>query len=136
VAGAYCIDDVPPGSYDIECKVDDYLVAYVRDVVVEDTLVGADLDLIAPALRIRAWPNPASSRVSLDISTAVATRVRLEIFDSRGRYVRGWEGESSEHHQLIWNFLDRRGQPVPAGVYFARLSANGDRRVTRILRLP
>jgi hypothetical protein len=135
-SGAYCIDGIPAGVYDLEYRVDSYLVDYVRDVAVNDEQVAINVDLVAPRWHLVAWPNPSSRRVFLEFSTSTSGPVRMEVFDVRGRRVRGWEGSGGENTTMSWNFRDAAGRLVPAGVYFARLSDGRKTRVTRILRIP
>ena len=135
-SGFYCIEDIPPGTYDLECRVDDYLAAFVRDVVVTDTQVGVGIDITPSRLRLSARPNPASTRVILEFSSRTPNPIRIEIFDLQGRRLRGWEGEGGRTHIMNWSFRDNRGRPVPAGIYFARLSTGGHHRTVRILRIP
>ena len=134
--GVYCIDGISPGVYDLEYRVDNYLIDYVRDVAVNDEQVGINMDLVASRWHLVAWPNPSSSRVFLEFSTDTSDLVRVEVFDVRGRRVRGWEGNGGENTTMTWNFRDAAGRLVPAGVYFARLSGGRQTRVTRILRIP
>jgi len=53
-------------------------------------------------------------------------RVRLEIFDARGRLVRTLFDAvqaGPQWYTAVWNGRDQGGRPAPGGVYFARLRA-------------
>ena len=71
-------------------------------------------------------PNPFSGVTTLQIGSTVAGEASIEVFDVSGRRVRaervplaaGWQG-------LAWNGLDDDGKPLPSGVYFYRIHANG-----------
>ncbi len=74
-------------------------------------------------------PNPlrAGSGGALVFSLAHAGPARVEVFDLSGRRVatvfdaRGAEGEN----RVAWDARDQHGRPVPGGIYFYRLSAEG-----------
>ena len=69
--------------------------------------------------RIRAWPNPARGAIRFELSGDPAPR-EIEILDPAGRLIaRIAPGPVPE-----WDGYDRQGQPVPAGIYFARVSGS------------
>jgi len=115
--GAYCVTNVPPATYDLEFRVDNYVAAYVRNVVVTDD--ASDVDVALGRRRLDAFPNPAQAIVHLriDVTQAPAT---LEVFDARGRFVRGWRAAELGVRSVSWDFRDVQGSPLPAGVYFLR----------------
>lgn len=90
----------------------------------------------APAPRAVAFappsPNPSRGLTTLHFNLARAARVRLNVYDAAGRPVRELaHGPLSEgDHEIPWDLRDGRGQAVGAGLYFARLEADG-RVVTR-----
>jgi murein DD-endopeptidase MepM/ murein hydrolase activator NlpD len=83
-------------------------------------------------------PNPFASATTLTYSVAKAGRVRLAIYDLSGRRVRelldAWRPALAEE-SVTWNARDDRGQPVPGGVYFCRLSMGGRQLTRRLIRL-
>ncbi|MFZ1946205.1 MAG: C25 family cysteine peptidase [bacterium] len=85
--------------------------------------VGAET-LSAGALRVVVSPNPSSSGGVVRFGLPMREKVKLEVFDVRGRsvvvlvdgeYDGGW-------HIARWNGLDSRGARVAPAVYFARLT--------------
>ncbi len=52
-----------------------------------------------------------------------SARIRLEIFDIRGRSVVSLSDNrfSGKNHSLVWNGLDKRGRRVPMGIYIIYL---------------
>jgi flagellar hook assembly protein FlgD len=64
-------------------------------------------------------------------------QVTLAVFDISGNKVavledyRAWAGS----HQVIWDGQNSSGQPVSSGLYFYRLSIDGDRSVTKRMLL-
>lgn len=77
-------------------------------------------------------PNPAANDVLLRIDLPRATQVRLVVFDGAGRRMRMLASGILDPgvHPIRWDLRDDRGAPAPAGLYFARLDAEG-RRFTR-----
>jgi rhodanese-related sulfurtransferase len=83
-----------------------------------------------------ASPSPFSTttRITFSIpSTQSSGHVRLSIYDSRGRLVaRPVDGERSPGtHQTDWDGSDRLGRQMPGGIYFYRLTWNGESRTGR-----
>ncbi|MEZ4387979.1 MAG: T9SS type A sorting domain-containing protein [Candidatus Krumholzibacteriia bacterium] len=70
-----------------------------------------------------AAPNPFNPRTDLRFEVPQAGRVRLELFDVRGRRVaRLVDAElPAGEHRTEWNGRDGNGREVPSGVYLARL---------------
>ena len=72
-------------------------------------------------------PNPAASHATLRFALPREARVSLSVFDVGGRLVRelaaGTAGPGA--HTVTWNLLDRDGQRVSNGVFFARLAVDG-----------
>jgi subtilisin family serine protease len=83
-------------------------------------------------------PNPASRVATLGFSLASAGRARLAIFDAAGRQVRVLaEGTfAGGPRSFAWDLRDANGRPSPAGLYFARLEADGRVQVRRIAVAP
>ena len=72
-------------------------------------------------------PNPASGPLVLRFTLTHEASVRLAIFDASGRRVRGLTSgaEPAGEHALAWDLRDEGGRVVDAGLYFARLEAEG-----------
>ena len=69
-------------------------------------------------------PNPFNPRTSITFGVADAGRVRLRIFDLRGRIVRTLVDENfgdAGEFTVRWNGTDDDGHRVPSGVYHYRL---------------
>ena len=73
---------------------------------------------------IGLYPNPFNSAVAIDFDTDEPGRVSLEVYDIMGKLVNTLiDGDMSGGvHRTIWNATDDKGQAVPSGVYFIRLS--------------
>jgi cathepsin K len=68
-------------------------------------------------------PNPFNPRTTLSYDVPRTGRVRLAVFDIRGRLVRELVNGTvaAGRHTAVWDGRDRGGQSVAAGVYFARM---------------
>ena len=69
-------------------------------------------------------PNPFESRAAIQVRiTEDAKRLRLDIYDVRGRHVRRVADErlARGDHSLVWDGTGDSGSPLPQGVYFYRL---------------
>ncbi len=138
LAGAFCIHSIPQGTYDLEVRVDDHQVAYVRGVVIGVTTAveiaagEGGLQLLRPA------PNPASDRTRIAWTLPAPARVKLAIYDVRGSLVRGWRAAllPAGSHALEWDLRDSNRRAVAAGTYFVHLEAGGARRLRSIVRIP
>jgi endonuclease/exonuclease/phosphatase family metal-dependent hydrolase len=88
---------------------------------------------IPQTLRIlSAYPNPFNSSIAIDYEVATPGAVTLRVVNVLGQEVKMlWNGgvESGIHH-MWWDGTNRKGLPVPSGVYFVDLD-NGRNRVMK-----
>jgi hypothetical protein len=89
--------------------------------VVETPGRGDELHLRPPL------PNPFNPRTTIAFDLPAASRVRLSVFDLRGRLVRTLldESRSAGRHDVVWEGRSDQGRRVASGVYLLRLEANG-----------
>ncbi|HVP39132.1 MAG TPA: FlgD immunoglobulin-like domain containing protein [Candidatus Saccharimonadales bacterium] len=91
-----------------------------------------------PVLRL-ALPAPNPSRVTTRLSFEVPSRgrVRVEVFNVAGARVRTLldAALAPGPGSVTWDGSDARGQLVPSGLYFVRLSAAGQTAARKVLRL-
>jgi len=67
-------------------------------------------------------PNPARDKVVFRFGLPQPARVRISIFDVRGRLVRTThEAYRAGWHETTWRLRDRQGRSIAAGIYVARL---------------
>jgi hypothetical protein len=80
------------------------------------------------------WPNPGIGVIHLAVSTPGPAWVRLAVFDVQGREVALLaDGDMPPgRHEINWDGT-ARGVRVPAGIYFARATANGQTQVQRLV---
>lgn len=81
---------------------------------------------------LRGFPNPSRQEVSVQFTLSTPSRVKLEIVDVAGRLVRRFEHGMMPvgAQRVLWDGHDANGLAVPAGMYFAVLTTNGDRQAS------
>jgi hypothetical protein len=93
--------------------------------------------LRAPPARLtsRAWPNPWRADVSFQLGAAVGGPATLRVFDTAGRQVWSDAAAAGGDAVFTWNGRDRRGRPLPPGLYFYRLAAGGRQSGGKVIRI-
>lgn len=116
----------------------DYVVLGVTYTLVWDTRPPVDVP-DAPVERFElafggATPNPMRGATALEFTLSRCGAVRLEIFDLRGRCLRQLVDANLDagRHAVSWDGRTHTGTSAPAGVCWARLSAEGQEIVRRI----
>ncbi len=73
------------------------------------------------------WPNPTRSGVSIDFTLAAAGRLKLAVYDVRGRLIRTIRDSEARagFHTVDWDGRDSAGAGVGSGVYFCVISTEG-----------
>jgi photosystem II stability/assembly factor-like uncharacterized protein len=80
----------------------------------------ASLNFAAPS------PNPSRGPVTFSFALPRESAARLTVHDVAGRVVRTlWNGPADGDRTVVWDRRDDAGQALAAGVYFARLEAEG-----------
>lgn len=81
------------------------------------------------------YPNPFNPTTDFALVLPVPGRVRLVVYDLRGRVVATVLDEQRSSGELVsrWDGRNDNGQPVAAGVYFARLEQAGRSDVRKIV---
>jgi hypothetical protein len=102
--------------FDFQGLVQSFVVDLGGVAAAPDRPRAADLALIG----IR--PNPFNPATTIELSLVRAGRIRLEVFDARGRLVRMvHDGQlGAGFHSLPWDGRDDAGRAVASGVYYAR----------------
>ena len=85
-------------------------------------VAAANLDTPRSRL-LRNMPNPFNPSTVIPFAIAAAGPVFLDVYGADGRWIANLASgfRSAGTHQVAWNGLDHAGQPVPSGIYVARL---------------
>ncbi|MFH1690240.1 MAG: alpha-amylase family glycosyl hydrolase [Candidatus Eisenbacteria bacterium] len=93
-------------------------------------------DLPGTGLRLeRNYPNPFSPSTTIRYSLPTRSHVRLGVYDVAGREVGVLQDgvQAEGPHEARWEGADRSGQPLSAGMYFVRLAAGGESRMSKMM---
>jgi len=96
---------------------------------------GVDYPVHPFALR-QNRPNPFSIDTSIRFSLSRSGSASIILYDLQGRAVRRLGGRrvlEEGEHRAIWDGKDDRGRPLPSGVYFYKLRANGRERARKAI---
>jgi hypothetical protein len=90
--------------------------------------VSAAGDVPGPVTLAQNYPNPFNPRTTIAFNLQKAGRVKLQVYDLRGRLVRTLvdEPRGAGEHRVVWDGLDRQGSGSAAGMYFYRLETGGE----------
>jgi len=111
---------LPDGKTSVLVSVDGALTGGRRFTAPLDLMVKA----LAP-LAVTVFPNPMRKSTTITFRISVPGRLKVELFDSRGRRCRYlWrDGVLPDgYHDLTFDGRSDRGDRLPAGVYFYRVS--------------
>jgi hypothetical protein len=75
-----------------------------------------------------AGSNPTRGTARLEMALPRASDVEVKVYDVRGRQVRDLASGAfnAGRHLLRWDGQNQAGTPVGAGIYFARMTVNGE----------
>jgi hypothetical protein len=134
--GSFCIASVPAGTYDLEVLRDDYVVAYLRGVVVTEAAVDVAVTAGDGVALAHPMPNPAISSTTLRWTLPRDGEVRIRVFDAAGRFIRGWSGTAPlGAGSVTWDLRDAAGRSVPSGTYLVQFEAGGVRLARTVTRI-
>lgn len=114
----------------LNVRMYDHLGEEILDVELSATtvLVGdgvaATQEILKPSpTQVQVVPNPFNPNTRIEFTLEQPDRIRLAIFDMRGRQVRSlYEGEvQAGLNSLPWDGLSDQGRALPSGVYLYRL---------------
>jgi hypothetical protein len=115
-------------SLEIHCNDPNRPIKYLRLNLTVTATVAVEGSNPSPVTWLgESSPNPATTTTAIRFSLGRAGHALLAIYDVQGREViRLLDGTRPAGEQATaWNGRDRNQQPVPSGVYFYRLEAEG-----------
>jgi hypothetical protein len=86
-----------------------------------------DNTVTKPALNVSVYPNPFNPTANIAYSLPTSGDVTLTIYNLRGETVKTLvtERQTAGEHRASWNGTNAAGQSVASGMYFYRLTGNG-----------
>ncbi len=91
----------------------------------------------APALALRAHPNPARDAVTFALALPARGEARVSVFAVDGRHVRTLVAGAlpAGAHAVPWDGRDDAGRAVPPGLYLCRAAAGGATAQATVVRV-
>jgi hypothetical protein len=88
----------------------------------------------SPAL-YQNFPNPFNPATNIRFEINESHKVTLKIFDNSGRLITTLIDNvmNPGGHEISWNGLDYKGQPVASGVYYYKLTAGDFKSAKRMI---
>jgi hypothetical protein len=82
----------------------------------------------------RNYPNPFNPGTAMNYQIARASDVTIKVYDMMGKEVRTLVSgkKSAGAYSVAWNGTDSRGQRVPSGIYFCRMTAGGTTQIQKM----
>jgi len=127
------------GKYPYHCHVlehEDNEMMRQFEVVVDTTATPVTPVNAKLALR-QSYPNPSNPSTRIEFSIPSAAQVQLRLYDVNGRLVATlFDRHAPVGTQTVeWNGLGNDGNTVPSGIYFYRLTVQGQPALTKKLVL-
>ena len=96
---------------------------YYTGALEPEGITGAAYDVMERRGDIQITPQPTSGGAKIGFDLPTRARVRVEIFDVQGRFVRGFPAAdlAAGSRSVEWDGRDGTNKPSPAGVYFVRV---------------
>ena len=88
-----------------------------------------------PIENYNVHPNPFNLYATIEYTLSAPAFVSVTIFDVAGRKIdtllQGFQTGGSK--RIIWDGQNKKGQTVPSGIYFCRLTCNGKQRFRKLI---
>jgi hypothetical protein len=84
------------------------------------------------ALSLEAYPNPFNSNTTIKIGRSTGKEAELRIYDIEGRLIKILK---TTGQTAVWDATDNANQPIPSGIYFAKISEKADMPVLKMILL-
>ncbi|MBD3285974.1 T9SS type A sorting domain-containing protein, partial [candidate division WOR-3 bacterium] len=136
--------DADEGATGIEDHTGEYGITYGGEIVDErvirfgykgpySSIRENDYTPLRPSLTVM----PTYTGYNVRFSVVKPERIKLEVFDASGRFVRtlAQGSYSTGYHTLTWDGLDAEGWSVPQGIYLIRMEAGGWKDVKKVVFL-
>lgn len=83
------------------------------------------------------YPNPFNASTTIDFTLSSESQVELEVYDLVGRKVAQLVTgvQPAGYHQITWDGVESNGRAVASGIYFYRLTAEGQSLTKRMMLL-
>ncbi len=116
------------------CDVTDMFYIKLDDVLIKDPTSTSDESVAALGITTSCYPNPFNPETTISFNLPEKSQVTLDVFNIRGQKVTTLLNDRVDagQKQVVWHGTDQNGSPVSSGVYFYKLTANGQTLVRKI----
>ena len=90
-----------------------------------------------PIKFLKNYPNPFNPTTTISFEIAEKGKTEIEIFNVKGQKVKTLLNENLEagNHSIVWNGKNDEEQHVSSGMYFYKISVNGNQKTNKMLML-
>ena len=95
-------------------------------------------EVITPAnIKLSNYPNPFNPSTTIAYALPRSGKVKLAIYNLKGQRVKDLvdEFQLMGNYKAVWNGRDNHNNSVASGIYFIRLDAGKNTKVSKILML-
>ncbi len=123
-------------------------IKIVREVGVEED---ENSELVAAGFSLRCYPNPFRTTMAITLSgyhaigntsggkpmTNDQCPMTISIYDLTGRLIRTFNlcNRNKSVQSVVWDGKDKKGMPLPSGIYFIRLEGDGGEITGKALKI-
>jgi len=148
-AGAYNLV-LPIGTYEVTARAPGFISSTQTDILISESLVTTLNFYLEPGSAIDdpsippvktsltgIYPNPFRQHCSLELELAKSCRLKLSVYDIRGRRIATIKDERllPGTHQISWQAVDASGRALPSGVYILRMDAGPEVFIRKLMLL-
>jgi hypothetical protein len=122
-----------------EVRFDDVMIAELHDpVTAVPGTKAASSARASSVLGLRIYPVPFGPMVTIDFEVPRPQAVVMAIYTVDGRRIATLldERRPAGRQRIFWHGRNVHGRPVPSGIYFFRLEADGQVETSRLVRAP
>jgi subtilisin family serine protease len=141
-------DEIEAGFYTYSIPEGTYLASIMIqsnagepfEITVQLTVfaVSSDMTEITSITTLQGnYPNPFNPTTTIHFSLAQIGNVEIKIFNSKGQFVRTLLNETRQSgvHQIVWNGLDEKNQPVSSGIYLYQMRTENLSAIKKMLMI-
>jgi Secretion system C-terminal sorting domain len=90
-----------------------------------------------PITFIKNYPNPFNPTTTISFEITEVGKTQIEVFNAKGQKVRTLLNENLEIglHSVEWKGNDSNNKRVASGIYFYRISVNGQQKIKKMIML-
>ena len=104
---------------------------YATDIKIVPEVVSVhDEQLPMTQHNLTNYPNPFNPTTTISFETTNSHELtQIEIYNIKGQKVKSfpiYQSTNSQVHQIVWNGTDENDLPVSSGIYFYKLTINGN----------